>query len=273
MMRTVRLHRSLCLIVLAGAFPPHGAMAAASVHVSRSRRLDVCRWTLLSTGRTISGSTSMVPRICSCIYGFEQLECATYRTPSGEEVRAEVYRHADACECVRHVFAGALSGECCGGLGNEGCADAGHDERRHRPVVSQDVGAAVCASRGSVAPSLVLRSLHWDRRADFRLSLLCSPSEGRVPRSEQYHRARLSRVWLSLPRVPGPLRKRGRGAGLSHPDRLSRCRGTDPCLVHPRSRREGTPRRPFDDTSDRSPPWGDRPRSPGLGCVWHPWIR
>jgi hypothetical protein len=29
-------------------------------------------------------------------YSFEQLDCATYRSPSGGEVRAEVYRHADA---------------------------------------------------------------------------------------------------------------------------------------------------------------------------------
>lgn len=58
-------------------------------------------------------------------YSFEQLDCATYRSPSGGEVRAEVYRHADPVNAYGMYSQERSPENAAAAVGTEGYADAG----------------------------------------------------------------------------------------------------------------------------------------------------
>jgi hypothetical protein len=58
-------------------------------------------------------------------YGFKRLQCATYRTPAGAEVRAEAYRHASATQAYGMYSQERSPENAPVHIGIEGCADEG----------------------------------------------------------------------------------------------------------------------------------------------------
>jgi hypothetical protein len=118
-------------------------------------------------------------------YSFERLECATYRTPSGAEVRAELYRHADAVNAYGMYSQERSPENASVATGTEGYADAGmlnvvigpwYLKLSAAPTVSGDE-----LFRLAVAFDTALGS---PRGLPKEFDAL--PSEHRVPRSEQF---------------------------------------------------------------------------------------
>ena len=58
-------------------------------------------------------------------YGFTYLQCATYRTPAGAEIRAEAYRHASATQAYGMYSQERSPENAAVNIGIEGCADEG----------------------------------------------------------------------------------------------------------------------------------------------------
>ena len=136
------------------------------------------------------------------IYGFERLQCATYRTPSGEEVRAELYRHAGVSDAYGMYSQERSPDNAAVEVGNEGCADAGmmivvfgrwYLKLSSPPAVGRDDLLLLARSFDVVLGSP--RGLPPEFAA--------LPSGGRIPRSEQYIASDflgygfLSRVYLA----------------------------------------------------------------------------
>ena len=118
-------------------------------------------------------------------YGFEMLQCATYKTPSGAEVRAEAYRHRDAANAYGMYSQERSPENAPVPTGTEGCADAG--------MINVVVGRWYLKLSGSASTTsgdllavaqAVDAALGSPRGLPSEFGKL--PAEMRIPRSEQY---------------------------------------------------------------------------------------
>ena len=119
------------------------------------------------------------------LYGFEELQSATYRTPAGDEVRVEVYRHATAADAYGMYSQERAPENAAVDAGTEGCADAGmlnivfgrwYLKVSAPPSVGQDTVMQLARAFDRLFGS--------PRGLPPEFSVL--PADGRVPRSEQY---------------------------------------------------------------------------------------
>jgi hypothetical protein len=118
-------------------------------------------------------------------YGFKHLQCATYRTPAGAEIRAEAYDHASATQAYGMYSQERSPGNAPVHIGIEGCADEGmvnvvlgswYLKLAGSPPVTQEELLIVTRAIDSVLGS--------PRGLPEGFSLL--PSGQRIARSEQY---------------------------------------------------------------------------------------
>lgn len=119
------------------------------------------------------------------LYGFERLECATYRTRLGGEVRAEVYRHADGANAYGMYSQERSPENAAVDCGNEGCADVGMMN-----VVIGRWYIKMSAPPAVPREDLLLLAGFFDRLHGSPRGLAAEfaslPSAGRIPRSEQF---------------------------------------------------------------------------------------
>lgn len=119
------------------------------------------------------------------LYGFEELRSATYRTPSGEDVRAEVYRHATAADAYGMYSQERAPENRTVDCGTEGCEDAGMLN-----IVFGRWYLKVSAPASVGHEALMQLAMSFDRLFGSPRGLpqefALLPSDGRVPRSEQY---------------------------------------------------------------------------------------
>jgi hypothetical protein len=118
-------------------------------------------------------------------YGFKRLQCATYRTHAGAEVRAEAYRHASATQAYGMYSQERSPENAPVNIGIEGCADEG--------MVNVVLGnwylklsGSLPATKGDllIVAKVIDSVLGSPRGLPEGFSLL--PSDRRVQRSEQY---------------------------------------------------------------------------------------
>ena len=118
-------------------------------------------------------------------YGFKHLQCATYRTPAGTEIRAEAYRHASTTHAYGMYSQERSPENAAVNIGIEGCADEGmvnvvlgdwYLKLSCSPPATQEEMFVVARAIDSV--------LGTPRGLPDGFALL--PAPGRVLRSEQY---------------------------------------------------------------------------------------
>ncbi len=118
-------------------------------------------------------------------YGFEELRCATYRSPAGEEIRAEVYRHADPANAYGMYSQERSPENAPVRTGTEGCADAGMmNVVIGRWYVKLSAGASVGTGDLLTIAQALDAALGSPRGLPLEFGLL--PAAGRIARSEQY---------------------------------------------------------------------------------------
>ncbi len=119
------------------------------------------------------------------LYGFEELRSATYRTPGGDDVRAELYRHATVADAYGMYSQERAPENRAVEVGTEGCADAGMLN-----IVFGRWYLKVSAPPAVGHEDLMQLARSFDRVFGSPRGLPSEfgmlPAEGRVPRSEQY---------------------------------------------------------------------------------------
>lgn len=118
-------------------------------------------------------------------YGFDHLQCATYRSPDGIEVRAEMYRHADAAHAFG-MYAQERSPESPAvGAGCEGYGDDGMlNFAAGRWYVKLAGGRGARGGHLAAVAGAIDVALGAPRNLPEGFALL--PGQGRIPRSGQF---------------------------------------------------------------------------------------
>ena len=184
MMPTVRAHVLFCLMVLTGAIPVRseggGDGFVFPVPGGWAMQVDTAVYGPDNLWEYINGAADLF-----VTYGFEELHCATYRTASGDEVRAEVYRHASAVDAYGMYSQERSPENAAVELGSEGCADAGMVNIVFgRWYLKMSALPAVGREEMMHLARAFDRTLGSPRGLPPEFSSL--PSAGRAPRSEQY---------------------------------------------------------------------------------------